>query len=524
MAVDVVSGAQDAQAPETPGSVGLQTQMPGQPTTVTGIAQQTGGVGLENFVQPSIDEQLFFFKDFANTPLLQLMLKTEATPVDSPKVMHFMIDEERSMLTTASAVSADNDTEQFVLPLVAGDKKIPAECQTLLLKSIPGYDANGNLTPNIPIMLYVVDKDTQSGNPVCIAVNGPRAVTNGVAAGTTGTPAIPAGTEVLTMCNMLYETQATVPPKSAVPAGFMLNLQKTGTTFVVSDYYDKQKKIIPFQEAAQFEQSLKDYFLEYDRTLLAGVPCELNINTKSMGMQKAFGTTGLLWQVMRKMQKQNAWTFEELIALLKMFYCCEDKPDYGIWFVGMDQLESLQCIDFSKHPEVQISVLKNETLGWVVTNIHTVFGDVQLKHLPSLDKMGMSNCGLLVGIGKNRIKHYEYTQEHKHKEKIQGEEATSTSTIKWDGLGLKGTCHIFIDGSNGSIGGGAPYRFWTANTNGIGTTPTVSDVTNDVVYYFLYPTVLNNNQTATKGSMWKANVSGSTLTWEEFKGTMVMGN
>lgn len=511
-----VAPAGNAAAPQTPGSVGLPTQMPGQPTTVTGIAQQTGGVGLENFVQPSIDEQLFYFKDFANAPLLQLMLKTESTPVDSPKVMHFMIDEERSMLTTASAVSADLDTEQFVLPLVAGDKKIPAECQTLLVKSVSGYDENGVSTPNIPIMLYVIGKDTQSGNPVCIAVNGPRAT----GATTTGTPAIPAGTEILTMCNMLYETQATVPPKSAVPAGFMLNLQKTGTTFVVSDYYDKQKKIIPFQEAAQFEQSLKDYFLEYDRTLLAGVPCELNINTPKLGMQKAFGTTGLLWQVMRRLQHNNSWSYEDLIALFKMFFCCEDKPDYGIWFVGMDQLEALQCIDFQKHPEAQMSVLKNETLGWVVTNIHTAFGDIQLKHLPSLDKMGMSNCGLLLGIGKNRLKHYEYTQEHKHKEKIQGEEATSTSTIKWDGLGLKGTCHIMIDGSaNGAIGGGAPIRFWEDGA----TAPTASTVVDGVTYYFVETTVLNANQTAVKGSMWDAHITSGTLTWSEHKGTMVMG-
>lgn len=520
MDATVSTGVPAAQTPDTPGSVGLPTQMPGQPTTVTGIAEQTGGIDRNGFIQPSIDEQLFSFRDFANAPLLEMMLKWEGTPVDSPKVMHFMIDEERSFVTTATAVTADNDTEQFVLPLISSDKKIPAECQTLLVPSVSGYDVNGVSTPNIPIMLYVVGKDNVSGNPTVIAVNGPRTITNGVAATTPGTPAIPAGTEILTMCNMLYETQATVPPKSIVPAPIKLNLQKTGVTDVVSDYFDKQGKIIPFEKAAMFEQNMKEYFLELDRTLLAGVPCELTVNTSKVGLQKALGTTGLLWQVLRKMQKSGAWTFEEIIGMAKMFFCGEDKPDYGILFCGMDLLEGLQCVDFSKHPEVQFTVLKNETLGWVVTNLHTAFGDIQLKHLPTFDKMRMSNSGLLLGIGKNRIKHYVYSEEHKHNEKIEGEEATSNSTIKWDGLALKGTCHMLIEGTGKSIGNaGVTIRFWSKST-----TPTATDVEDGKVYYFTNDVSLNANQTAAHGSMWVAHVSGNTLTWEEYKGTMVMGS
>lgn len=523
MDATTTTGAPAAQAPDTQGSVGLATQMPGQATTVTGIAQQTGGIDRNGLMQPSIDEQLFSFRDFANAPLLEMMLKWEGTPVDSPKVMHFMIDEERSFVTTASAVSSDTSNEQFVLPLVSGDKKIPAECQTLLIPSVSGYDVNGNATPNIPIMLYVVGKDNTTGNPVVIAVNGPRAVSGGVASGTPGTPAIPAGTEIMTMANMLYETQATVPPKSVAPQPIKLNLQKTGVTQVVSDYFDKQGKIIPFGKAAQFEQSMKEYFLELDRTLLAGVPCELTVNTAKVGQQTALGTTGLLWQVYRKMQKTGKWTFEEIIAMAKMFFCGEDKPDYGILFCGMDLLEGLQCVNFEHHPEVQFTVLKNETLGWVVTNLHTVFGDFQLKHLPTLDKMHMSNSGLLLGIGKNRLKHYVYSEEHKHNEKIEGEEATSNSTIKWDGLGLKGTCHMLIEGNGLSIGNAkVDIRIYSGTT-----TPVAADVESGKVYYFVNDVVLNANQTAGHGSMWVATVTTSegttTLTWAPYNSTMIFG-
>lgn len=517
--------------PETTDSVGLHTQLPGQPTTGTGIANETGGIGKGNFIKSATDRDLYRFKDYANAPLTQYLLNIEATPVDSPVVDHYMMGEERAILTLASAVSADPTSETFTLPLISQDKAIPTEFQTLLVPNVAGYDKQGNQTPNKPIMLYVVGKDSNTKQPVVMAVNGPRSTANGPI----GTPAIPVDAEIVTMSTMMYETLDNVPPDSFAPQMFKLHLQKRGVTQIISDYYDMMEKEVDFQKVAQFEESMKNFFLKNDRTLIGGIDCELNVSTPNMGIQKAFGSDGLRWQVLRELQHSGAWTYEDMLALHEMFFCCEDAPTKGILFAGRGLIRRLQSIDYSKHPEAQLTVMKDETVGWKVSNIHSFFGDTEIKHMPALDKLGWSNSGLLLAVGENRLKRYQFSKKHRVSTKVDGHEAKRNSTIVWDGTALKGTAHIWIDGQNQSVPDGIlSMRFYETNTPQ--TPPTYSDVENGVVYYFKQETWLAaNNGVATKiaeeGSMWRAKITSTTsnntttynLSWEPYTGTMIFG-
>lgn len=81
-----------------PGTAGVASQVPGAPTTVSGVAGATGGVGPGNLVQSDLDQELYKFKS-DDTPLTQLMLKAKKVKVNSPEVEHYMIDEPRSSVT-----------------------------------------------------------------------------------------------------------------------------------------------------------------------------------------------------------------------------------------------------------------------------------------------------------------------------------------------------------------------------------------------------------------------------------------
>ena len=518
----------------TPGSVGLETQLPGQPTTVSGIAEATGGIGAGNQIETWIDDELFKFEGAENAPALQLMLKAKRRTVTSPEVQHPLIDEERSTLVTTSAVSANTSLNKFKLPLAADDLNIPRQCMTLSVKGVSGYDLNGNATPGVDLTLYVVGKDTTDGSPICIAVNGPRSS----AAALPTVPAIPAGTEVVTMSSALYETQATVPPDSFTPQLMDQYLQKRGMTNIVSDYFDHQKKKIPFGKAAQAEQAIKNFILRSNRTLWRSSLGKIQVETDKMGNQYVWTTKGIRWQFVREMHHSGKWTFEALIGLAKMFYCGEDKPKSGILLCGKNLLEQLQCIDYSNHKEINMFSMKNERMGWVVSAIHTAFGDIQLKHDPTLDNCGWANCGGL--ISEDRLVHYVYSNEHKNNERVEGEEATSESTIVWDALCLKGTCHVWIDGNNADPNSGATvFKFWESTT-----APTLSDVEDGVVYYFTNALELSSGTTthyatadktnAPAGEMFKASIvevkDGSDsyspkeyiIKWEPYKGTMLL--
>ena len=496
--VELMTGANTP----APGSAGVQSQLNGQATTVSEIANSTGGIDGGNLIQPDIDEELFAF-DAGDTPLMQIMLKAKKVKVDSPEVDHFIIDEPRSKITSTTKVDKAAQT-QFILPLQPKDQGIPRVCGTLLVKGVDGYLEDGKtLTPGVDLMLYVVGRDNATNNPIVIAVNGPKAATTDEVC---TTPDIPAGTTLIVMGNALYETQKHVEPDTFVPQPTRIYLQKSATNQVVSDYFDAQKKRIPFAQAVIAEQQIKKFKLEGNRTCWGGVKARIKRDTGKMGMQYVYFSMGIRWMFKRELQAPRDWTVEKFIALSKMFNTGEDKPSGGILLAGRNLLEKVQCIDYSKHPEIKISVEKN-VIGWDVTRVHTVFGDFDIKHDPTLDSMGWSNSGALVCL--DRVVHYVYSQEHSFNEDVEGEEAKRKGIITWDAPALKGTCHIWIDGEGETANPG--YVMWEKDT-----VPTGKDLVEGCVYYFMkdMPGVAAS---AKAGEMW---IYKNTK-WEEYSAELL---
>lgn len=476
------------------GSTGLETQVPGNPATVSAIANATGGINAGNFVEVDIDEELSRFKS-DDTPLMNLMLKAKKVKVESPEVQHYMIDEPRSFVTTTAKV-ATATSATFKLPLSPEEAAIPRPYGTLLCKGVNGYDDNGNETIGKDLMLFVVGHDTD-GMPICRAINGPK---NSTSEEYCSTPEIPINTTCVILSNALYETQKEVDPDLIVPQPTTVYLQKRGMNQVVSDYFDAQKKRIPFSKAILAEQAITNFKVRGNRTLWAGRKSKFKVNVPKMGIQSVYTTEGVRWQFKKELQHTGKWTIERIIALAKMFFTGEDVPKTSILLAGKNFLENIQCIDYSKHPEIQITTTVNP-VGWKVTNLHTVFGDIEIKHEPTLDRLGWSNSGALLAY--DRLVHYQYTTEHSFSDRVEGEEATRTGIIVWDALALKGSCHIWIDGDGETGGSAVTFTMWD---NPDGTAPTENGV-----YYFLVdcPTAGIN-----AGEIWEK--VGET--WKEFNG------
>lgn len=427
----------------TPGTAGVASQVPGAPTTVSGVADATGGVGPGNLVQSDLDQELYKFKS-DDTPLMQLMLKAKKVKVNSPEVEHYMIDEPRSSVTSTTKVTAGT-AKQFILPLLSNDAEIPRPYGTLLAKGVDGYAEDGTTkTPGKDLMLFVTGHDPASGNPICRAVNGSK--TNSTDEYCT-TPEIPQGTTFIILSNALYETQKEVDPDLIVPQGQTVYLQKRGMNQIVSDYYEAQKKKIPFGKAVIAEAAITNFKVRGNRTLYAGRKGKFKVQTEKAGVQYVYCTEGVRYQVKKEIQHTGKWTIEEIIALAKMTFTGEDVPKSVIALAGKNFLENIQCIDYSKHPEIQIST-KTNPVGWVVTNFHTVFGDIEFKHDPTIDRLKWSNSAFIVA--PDRLVHYQYSAEHSSKDRMEGEEATRESMLVWDALALKGSCHIWINGEGDS--------------------------------------------------------------------------
>ncbi len=484
------------------GTAGLQTQVNGQASTVSAAADATGGVGAGNFIESDLDAELFAFKG-DDTPLMQLMLKAKTVNVDSPIVEHYMIDEPKSSVFTTTAVAKSTSNNYFELPLPPEDQNIPQEYGTLLVKGVNGYTDDGSEeTVGKDLMLFVTGR-ASNGNPVVRAVNGPK---NTVKDSFCTTPAIPANSELVVLSNALYETQKEVAPDLIVPQPRTCYLQKRGMNQIVSDYFESQEKHIPFSQALIAEQFITNFKTRCNRTLWAGRKGEFKVNVPKLGAQTVYTTEGIRWQFMRELQHTGKWTVEKIIALAKMFFTGEDVPKTAILLAGKNLLEQIQCIDYSKHPEIQITTKENP-VGWIVTNFHTVFGDIEIKREPTLDKLGWSNSGAL--LGEDRLVHYKRTSDHEFTDRVEGEEATRKGMIVWDCLALKGGCHIFINGEGNETNKNAVlFEMWDNAT-----APTTTPSTKSAVYYLLQDCAAIN-KAAKAGTMWQYNGTA----WVEYQG------
>ena len=484
----------------TPGSVGLNTQQVGQATTVDGLAGASGGIGAGNLFDTDIDDQLFVFEG-DDTPLMSMMLKAKKVKVKSPKVQHYMLDEERTNVSLVSAVT-QAATNTFVLPMSSNDATLCQVCTQLRVRGVDGYDEKGkNVTRGIDLTLYVTGKDA-SGMPIVRCVNGPKA--NETDAYCT-TPAIPAGSAIDVLSTAMHETQKEVAPDSVQPVPTEVYLQKRGMNRIVSDYFDSQKKRIPFADAIIAERAIRKFKRAGNRTLWISKKGQMQVEDPKTGMQVVYFTEGLRWQFKREFQHTGKWSFEQFIALAKMYYTSADVPENATVLAGKNFLENIQCIDFKNHPEVKIEV-KTHKLGWQVTSIHTVFGDFEFKRDPTLDRLGYSNSAAI--IGNDRLVHYQRTAEHSDTERVEGHEASRESLIVWDALALKGSCHIFINGDGGEASANAvSYVMWDSTS-----APTGADLVEGRVYCFTADVKLTETATAKQGETWQYKNS----TWSEY--------
>ena len=486
-----------------PGTAGLPSQVEGAPTTVSAAAQATGGVGAGNFIEVDVDRELFKFES-DDTPLMQLMLNAKKVPVTSPEIQHFAIDQQRPSVVTNDTVG-DLSSNVVVLPLDNADKKLLQPYGTVLAKGVSGYTPDGKTpTPGKDLMLFITGRDV-SGNPTAIAVNG---VKNESTDDSCLVPNIPAGTTLIILSNAMFETQKEVLPDLVVPSPTLIYAQKRGMNSITSDYFESVAKRIPFSKALIAEAQIRNFKTKGNRTLWAGRASKFSVDT-DLGQQTVYTTEGIRWQIKRHLDHKGKWTFEEFVSLAKMIFTGEDVPKSVVMLCGKNLLESIQCIDFSKHPEVQISVKTND-LGWKVTAIHTVFGEFELKREPTLDYLGWSNSGAVIAY--DRLVHYVYSSEHKDSERIDGHEATREHMIVWDALALKGSCHIWIDGEGECKAEGATkYILW-----GDEEAPKEPE---HAAIYVLASDCLGIDAKAVTGTMWQ--YDDKSKAWSEYTGELL---
>ncbi|MBQ1760982.1 MAG: hypothetical protein IIZ94_15030 [Prevotella sp.] len=507
------------------GSAGLETIVGGAPTTVSGVENASGGMG--ELVLPEVDKRIFMFERDQNA-LMQLMLIAKRVNVKSMEVKHYAIDQGTPIVTVA-------DVSGNIITLVNADKGKVRAYDTLMVKGVKGYEyvtGTGHVKTRRPLQLFV--KSVNSDDTItCVATNGiKQAATDQYGSLPTSannnTNVIIQGTKLVRLSNALYETQKWVDPNTIIPVPDDLYLQKRGMTSIVSKYLADQNMEIPYDEAVKAEAQLREFKAAGNRTLLISQQNKMLVRSSMGDDQWDYTTNGVRWQVKREVKHRGAWTFEDVMALIKLYYGGADKPKSGIWLVGENLGMNLQLIDWTKHPEVRMEPYYNETLGWKVTKFTCIFGEIQIKLEETLNDCGYQNSGII--IGEDRLVHYVRRGESSYTEEVLGEEATRNGVLVSDALGLKGNCHIWVDGDDDdddTAPNADEFRLWSSTT-----APTRADLEDGIVYVFANAltlvvshtsgndTVVDQTVTVEAGDAYKYSASANSNNggWKKFYG------
>lgn len=436
--VTVTEAGVSAQA----GQGRLNTQMPGSPTTVSGIERAEGGMGMENLIQPDIDEDITLIAtDESVLDTIKRRVKRQVR-VDAFEVDHYMIDEKRNTGKSTAAVTEAKTTAQFAIPMSDADAKLFYDYTTALVKGVKGYAADGTTQTDAFLMLYCVGKN-DSGYPKFKCVNGPKAAAS---QSEPGTPAIPLGSEIILLGSAGYETQERIEPNTIIPEPKRVYLQKRLCNSIVSDYFESQKKRIPFQKAQIAEASLRQYRLECCRTDWVGVKSKFVVKAqdKTLGDQNVYTSEGIRWQIKRSYELiEGKIILADIVGLAKFKFTGYNCSKQAIWIMGKDLLADIQTIDMTLHKD--ISMTDSEAYGIKCTKLKTVFGSIELVHDPVLDRLGYSKCGAL--LDADGLVRYWRKNETQRTEKVEGEEAKRDIVMCIESLCLKGFSHVWVDGS-----------------------------------------------------------------------------
>lgn len=421
-----------------PGQAGLSTQLNGEATTISN-AQEASDI-----IKVDVDQQITMVASDENViDTIKRRVKRQV-PVTGYEVDHYLIDEKPSVITVAAEVTGGGARATIAFENNGG--KHVAPYYTIIAKKTKGYEADGSTRSKKNLMLYCVDIDSTSGNPIFIAVNGTKSNPNDFYS---NIPAIAKGEEFVLCSSAAYETQKFITPATVVPVPERMYLQKHLCNSIVSDYFDAKKKRVPFAQSQIAEAHIRQFRLDQCRTAWIGDAGKVKVKAldNSLGEQFAYTSLGLRWQFKREEElipdEKGKLGFDSIIDLLMMKFTTYGSSKKAVWVLGKKLLGAIQKIDMTLHKD--ITMTSGTIFGIECTKLHTVFGDVSLVHDPTLDRIGYEWQGGI--IDEEGLVRYYMKNESAEKEDVVGEEAERQIVMTIDCLCLKGYSHVWVDGS-----------------------------------------------------------------------------
>jgi hypothetical protein len=419
----------------TAGQTGEVESIVGGATTVSNVSEAS------DIIEPDVDEDIVqIASDESVIDTIKRKVKRKVR-VTSFEVDHYLIDEKPAVVNVKSANVTAGSTSAVLKFEEGADLMEPYYTAVVL-----GVKAYTGATEDLVVMC--IEKDTD-GNPKVKAVNGQKTNSSDAFG---KLPAITGDKQIVLCAPAAYETQKFIAPSTVVPAPERMYLQKQLCNRIVSDYFEAQKKKVPFKDAVIAEAILRQFRLECCRTAWIGAKGKVKVKAldASLGDQWAYTSQGLRWQFKREedlaIDANGKASFDSLIDIAKEKFTKFASSKTATFVLGKDLLGAIQKTDMTLHKDITMS--EGTTWGVKCTKLVTVFGTINLVHDPTLDRIGCSWEGGL--IDEEGLVRYYMKNEDVKTESVEGEEAKRQIVMTIDCLCLKGYSHMWVKGVKNS--------------------------------------------------------------------------
>lgn len=459
------------------GSEGLNTQMNGQSGSVTNL--ERGGETADIIAEEIDDDIAKFRPDFFPIDTIVRKAARKKT-VKNYEVKHFNIDSSRIECTTNSEHTENTSKKRIDLPIDASDASIFKKYDTINVRGVDGYAADGSTpTPGVDLMLYVCSMNTATNMPVVMAINGKKQSPEDTEC---YIPSIPSGTYLYCMQNAAAESQLFCPPSNQSPVSRTVYLQRKLSNTKFTKYFEMVKRKVAWDKEDIMENALWEFRRKSEISYLLGIKGKITVidpERPNAGAENVYFQEGIMWAIKKHYEYvKGKFSFADFIGITKMKFTGNNGSKEAFVGVGKDLLEEMMKIDLTMIKD--INVKSRDKWGIKFTSFESSFGTLNCVHMPIFDEIGMSDLGICLDLDML----VDYKMEEKKSSvglESQGEDATRNYTVQIDALALKGFSHLLIKPNTSGFNSAKP-DLTLAKTNSGTTLPASGNKEGDILY------------------------------------------
>ncbi len=353
--------------------------------------------GSPDLLLNEIDQQIVKIRPMS-TPIDQISRYGGSKHAGSMVVDYYSVDTKPTHTTLMTDVdetgdSSGSDTPTVVIHTENDDIFDPTD--TILVRSVSGYQANGVTESAQDLILYVVDRD--ANGLTVMAVNGPTV--NGVC---NCFPEIPRGTTLVRMGRAASELDVQSPQFEALPTKSRNLCQIFKMQVEQSMLQRLSNKEVGWTMSDQEEAAVYDMRLGMEKSFLFGSARQLWDNNKK---EHIYFTGGIWSQAGKDFYVESSAEFNEnkMIELMRKAFTGNAGSKRKILIGGSGLISRISKLDYTRVISAGQHVSK---WGIDFSELRSKFGCLYLLLSEVFDEMGMSEFGMVIDP--------EYIQKYVH--------------------------------------------------------------------------------------------------------------